>query len=385
MNKSEKVAVGAVSWQQEKQKKEAQPILVLSDCSSADEWPIVPSPVPAQSLPTPMSCSDTEEEESSSIIVPERACIDPLPGAEGDSDNAVNPPKDAVVSQVSLEEHVEESLCHHKDSAGKRCCNPAVEGKRLCKCHYKNTLELQEALGLLISSSAGELQESFEGEQKTPQMTEANPCTLKTEPVSPEMECAPPVVKPISPVTELPPTVMKAEPLSALEKMQSLSDHPDCPEAMQTSEVQIKKEPQGIPTDVTLQSGSEGADQSESVDQINASFSELDPSAIVVSGELRVVPEPSKEEASAALLPLNELNVKEQGLVCAVVPCQPGQSEVRYNTCCAPVQVARLVTLRKKRLAKEKEIAVLLQHVEEIKQEIQQVTATLLPGLGELT
>lgn len=44
--------------------------------------------------------------------------------------------------------------------------------------------------------------------------------------------------------------------------------------------------------------------------------------------------------------------------------------------------MARLVTLRKNRLAKEKEIAVLLQHVEEIKQEIQQVTATSLPGLA---
>lgn len=38
------------------------------------------------------------------------------------------------------------------------------------------------------------------------------------------------------------------------------------------------------------------------------------------------------------------------------------------------LQMAYLVVLRKKRLAKEKEIAVLLEQVEEIKQEIQQVT-----------
>lgn len=353
-----------MSWQQEKQKKEAQPILVLSDCSSADEWPIVPSPVPAQSVPIPMSCSDTEEEESSSSTVPERAHLDPLPGAEGDSDNAVNPPlvpKDAVVSQVPLEERVEANLCHHKDSVGKRCCNQAVEGKRLCKSHYKDTLKLQEALGLLISSSTGELQESSEGGQKTPHMAEANPCTLKTEPVSPDRETdsAPPVVEPISPVSELPPTIIKEEPPSPakieppqqmsvgppqqeeLEKTQSLSDHPDCPEAMQTSEVQTKEEPQEVPTEVTLQKASEGADQSGSVGQMNASFSELDPSAIVVSGELRVVPEPSRDEESAALSPqrgvsqLDELNVKEQGLVGALAPChaRPELSKIQCLLC----------------------------------------------------
>ena len=219
--------------QQEKQKEEAQPVVILSDYSS-DEASLVPTPWPALLHPVPTSCSESEASGTSTNPVPE-AHANPtgeessvpsttptptvdvedngdVPEATREEDNSINSAKPPVelssdiVAQITPKEcAMDDNCCHHKDWAGKRCCNPALEGKRLCKCHYSDTLKLQEALGLLISSKPS--QEGLDSGKNAPQ------ASLKTEPVSPVTDHASAEVEPISLVTENQPTV-KVEPPS---------------------------------------------------------------------------------------------------------------------------------------------------------------------------
>ena len=219
--------------QQEKQKEEAQPVVILSDYSS-DEASLVPTPWPALLHPVPTSCSKSEAEGTSTNPVPgahanptgEESSVPsttPTPTVdvedngdvpeatreEDNSNNSAKPPVELssdIVAQITPKEcALDDNCCHHKDWAGKRCCNPALEGKRLCKCHYSDTLKLQEALGLLISSKPS--QEGLDSGKNAPQ------ASLKTEPVSPVTDHASAEVEPISLVTENQPTV-KVEPPS---------------------------------------------------------------------------------------------------------------------------------------------------------------------------
>ena len=323
-----KVDVLPVSQRQAKQKEEPQLVVILSDYSSTDEWPIAASP-PPQSLPIPMSCIKTEEDDSS--ISTGATLTDPLPGGEANSSDVLKPPaahKEDSTSQVSQEEAATGiPKCHHKDSAGKRCCNPALGNKRLCKCHYSITLKLQEELGLLVNSSAE--QESSESEQST---GEGNTHTLETEPVSPATESPPespptkecppilPKEEPPSPTKFNPPqqvVSVKVEPEQQAKAMeQTLPVHPAPAEA---SEVQkeARDSPPSTPAEVAPQivaSDNEG----QSVDQIVA---------IVLSSSLRVVSEQTEGESKSAAPSLHEaqpmseldkLNVKEQSLVCVL-------------------------------------------------------------------
>lgn len=317
--------------------------MILSDYSSTDEWPIVPPP--PQSLAIPMSCSETEEDDSSSTG-PEAILTGPE--EEVNSSDALKPPsvpKGDGASQVSREESAVGNVCYHRDSAGKRCCNLALECKRLCKCHYSDTLKLQEALGLLVSSPA--VQETSESGRSTPQEGKVNIRALETEPVSPVSESSPTEEHPPTLVKEEPPSPTKAdppqvcvkvEPLQVSVKVESAQEvkaaeeilpAPSAPvEAIQSAEVQIEARDKSCltPMEVTLQNASESSDnEGQSSDQMDASFYELDPAATIFRGELRVVPEPTGEEdKSAALSPavseLDKLNVKEQGLVCVCTP-----------------------------------------------------------------
>lgn len=325
----------AASKQQEKQKEEAQAVVVVSDYSS-DEWPVAPSPEPARSLPIPMSCSESER-EAPSCLVP-KTVPNPTREGENNSDNAVKPPSAPdTIEQVSLQECAVENRCHHKDFAGKRCCNPAVEGKRLCKCHYGDTLKLQEALGLLIASSA------VQGSAQN--ATQVSKVDLETEPVSP-VPCVSAVTEPMSPVMEfLPPTKeepsspaktdppqqspvteflppMKKDPpfpvitdppqQSSLSLHQVEAESPVCPthaESVQHTAEGLTKEPQGMVQSVV---------ESGSADQMNSSFFELEPSAVVT----RVATELFREEDKTGVpspqkgVPqLDQLNAKEQTLV----------------------------------------------------------------------
>ena len=219
--------------QQEKQKEEAQPVVILSDYSS-DEASLVPTPWPALLHPVPMSCSESQAEGTSNPVPEAHAnptgeessvpSTTPTPTVdmedsggvpeatreEDNSNNSAKPPavelSSDIVAQITPKEcALDDNCCHHKDWAGKRCCNPALEGKRLCKCHYSDTLKLQEALGLLISSKPS--QEGLDSGKNAPQ------ASLKTEPVSPVTDHASAEVEPISLVTENQPTV-KVEPPS---------------------------------------------------------------------------------------------------------------------------------------------------------------------------
>ena len=140
---------------------------------------VVPSLWPALSHPVPISCSESEAEETSTNPVTEAHANptreelpvpsttptptvdvednDHVPEASShltrdkdNSNNSVKPPVELssdIVAQITPKEcGVDDNCCHHKDWAGKRCCNLALEGKRLCKCHYSDTLKLQEAL-----------------------------------------------------------------------------------------------------------------------------------------------------------------------------------------------------------------------------------------------
>ena len=328
----------AASKQQEKQKEEAQAVVVVSDYSS-DEWPVAPSPEPARSLPIPMSCSESEGEPPSCHTP--KTVTNPTGEGEDNSDNAVKPPSAPdTIEQVSLQECAIENRCHHKDFAGKRCCNPAVEGKRLCKCHYGDTLKLQEALGLLIASSA------VQGSAQN--ATQVSKVDLETEPVSP-VPCVSAVTEPMSPVTEiLPPTKEEPSPAktdppqqssvteflpptkkeppspaitdppqqSSVSLQQVETKSPVCPthaESVQHTTGGLTKEPRGM-----VLTEQQSVVECGSADQMNSSFFELDPSAVVT----RVAPELFREEDKTGVpspqkgVPqLDQLNAKEQTLV----------------------------------------------------------------------